>query len=61
MLGLLKKDIIMIKSNLKVLVIIFAVYILMYLQGSMDISFLLPFMGFSLCYLLLVLSIYLLS
>lgn len=45
MLGLIKKDLLMIKSNLKMLLIIFFVYGVMAYQGEMNISFLLPFMS----------------
>ncbi len=45
MLGLIKKDLFLIKSNLKILVIIFAVYGFMAFQGEMDLSFVLPFMS----------------
>lgn len=45
MLGLIKKDIIMIKNNFKTLAIIFIVYFLMAFQGKIDLSFILPFMG----------------
>ncbi len=45
MLGLIKKDLFMIKSNLKILVIIFVVYGFMAFQGEMDLSFVLPFMS----------------
>ncbi|MDE5540007.1 MAG: ABC-2 transporter permease, partial [Bacilli bacterium] len=45
MLGLIKKDLFMIKSNLKILVILFVVYGLMAYQGEMSLSFVLPFMS----------------
>ncbi len=45
MLGLIKKDLFMIKSNLKILVILFLVYGFMAFQGEMNLSFLLPFMS----------------
>ncbi len=45
MLGLIKKDILMIKSNFKTLVIIFVVYAVMAFQGQMDLSFILPFVS----------------
>lgn len=45
MLGLIKKDLLMIKSNLKTLVILFFVYGFMAYQGKMDLSFILPFMS----------------
>lgn len=45
MLGLIKKDLLMIKSNIKVLIILLFVYGFMAFQGEMDLSFLLPFMS----------------
>lgn len=43
MLGLIKKDLIMIKSNLKLILIMLFVFFVMALQGQFDISFVLPF------------------
>ena len=43
MIGLIKKDLLMIKSNLKLVIIIFAVLFIMSLQGEFDISFVPPF------------------
>ncbi len=45
MLGLIKKDLFLIKSNLKILVILFVVYGFMIFQGEMDLSFVLPLMS----------------
>ena len=45
MLGYVKKDLLMIKSNIKILVILLLIYIVMAFQGQMDLSFLLPFMS----------------
>lgn len=45
MLGFIKKDFLMIKSNFKTLAIIFVVYAIMAFQGRMDLSFILPFMS----------------
>ncbi len=45
MLGLIKKDLLIIKSNLKILIILFFVYGVMALRGEMDLSFVLPFMS----------------
>lgn len=45
MLGLIKKDLLMTKSNIKVLFIILVVYGVMAYQGQMDLSFILPFMS----------------
>lgn len=45
MLGLIKKDILMIKSNFKVFGILLIFYIIMAFNGQMDLSFLLPFMS----------------
>ncbi len=45
MLGFIKKDLLMIKSNIKILVILLIIYALMNFQGQMDLSFLIPFMS----------------
>ncbi len=45
MLGFIKKDLAMVKSNFKLLGILVVVYTLMGLFGEMDISFILPFMS----------------
>lgn len=45
MLGLIKKDLLMIKSNIKILFIILVVYGVMAYKGQMDLSFILPFMS----------------
>ena len=45
MIGLIKKDIAMIKSNFKLLGILIVVYAVMGFLGEMDISFILPFMS----------------
>ena len=39
MLGLIKKDLLMIKSNLKLVLIVFIVFFIMAIQGGFDISF----------------------
>ncbi len=44
MLGLIKKDFLMIKGNLKVWLILLFIYIFMAFQGEMNLTFLLPFM-----------------
>lgn len=44
MIGFMKKDIAMIKSNFKLIAILVILYIAMGLMGDMDISFMLPFM-----------------
>ena len=44
MIGFIKKDLAMIKSNFKLLGILIIVYTIMGLMGKMDISFILPFM-----------------
>ena len=44
MIGFIKKDLAMIKSNLKLLGILIVVYAIMGLMGKMDISFIIPFM-----------------
>ena len=45
MLGFIKKDLAMIKSNFKLLGILFIIYTLMGLYNKMDISFILPFIS----------------
>lgn len=45
MLGLIKKDLLMIKNNAKVLLIIFVLYLFMYLQGQDMMIALLPVMS----------------
>ena len=44
MLGFIKKDLSMIKSNLKIIIILIVVYTLLSFIDKMDISFILPFM-----------------
>ncbi len=44
MIGFIKKDLAMIKSNFKLLGVLIVVYAIMGLMGKMDISFILPFM-----------------
>ncbi len=43
MIGFIKKDLLMIKSNFKMLAILLIIYVALALEGQMDISFLLPF------------------
>ncbi len=43
MIGLIKKDLLLIKSNLKSLLLIFVLFIFMSFNGVFDITFLLPF------------------
>lgn len=45
MFGLIKKDLLMIKSNIKFLVILLFVYAVMAFQNKMDISFMISFMS----------------
>ncbi len=45
MIGFIKKDLYMIKSNIKLLMILLFVYLIMAFQGQVDVSFLLPFMS----------------
>ena len=44
MIGFIKKDLAVIKSNFKLLGILIVIYTIMGLMGKMDISFILPFM-----------------
>lgn len=48
MKGLIKKDFLLIKSNIKILVILFVVYGFMAFNGEIDLSFILPFMSVAL-------------
>jgi len=45
MWGFIKKDILMMKGNFKLLAILFIIYGVMAMEGEMDLSFLLPFMS----------------
>lgn len=45
MLGLIKKDFLLIKANLKTMVIIFIVYLMLAFQGTFDITFIIPLIG----------------
>ena len=45
MLGFIKKDLAMIKSNFKLLGVLLIIYTIMGLMGKMDISFILPFIS----------------
>lgn len=45
MLGFIKKDLLMLKSNIKLLVVLFVVYAFMAYKGEMDLTFLIPFMS----------------
>ena len=45
MLGLIKKDFLLIKANLKSMVIIFIVYLILAFQGTFDVTFIVPLIG----------------
>lgn len=45
MLGLVKKDFLLLKANLKTMIIIFIVYLIMIVQGSFDATFVVPLIG----------------
>ena len=45
MLGLIKKDFLLIKANLKSMVIIFIVYLILAFQGAFDVTFIIPLIG----------------
>ena len=45
MLGLIKKDFLIIKANSKQMLIIFAIYLILIFQGTMDITFVVPLIG----------------
>ncbi len=45
MKGLIIKDLLIVKSNLKIILVLLFVYGLMSFQGSMDLTFILPFIS----------------
>lgn len=45
MLGLVKKDFLLVKANLKTMIIIIVVYFIMILQGLFDATFIIPLIG----------------
>lgn len=45
MLGLIKKDFLLIKANSKSMIIIFIIYLVMAFQGTFDITFVVPLIG----------------
>lgn len=45
MLGLIKKDFLLIKANLKSMIIIFVIYIMLIFQGTLDATFIIPLIG----------------
>ena len=45
MLWLLKKDFLLIKANLKSMIIIFVIYIMLAFQGTFDVTFIIPLIG----------------
>lgn len=45
MLGLVKKDFLLLKANLKTMIIIFIVYLIMIFQGLFDATFVVPLIG----------------
>ena len=45
MFGLIKKDFLLIKANLKSMVIIFIVYLILAFQGTFDVTFIIPLIG----------------
>lgn len=45
MLGLIKKDLFLIKANLKSMMIMFVVYFILVLQGVLDVTLIVPIMG----------------
>lgn len=45
MLGLIKKDFLLIKANLKSMVIIVIVYLILAFQGTFDVTFIVPLIG----------------
>lgn len=49
MIGMIKKDLYMIKNNYKSILIALAIYIFYSIEFDMDMSFFLPFMGLMIC------------
>lgn len=49
MIGMMKKDLFMIKNNYKSILIALAIYVFYSIQFDMDMSFFLPFMGLMIC------------
>ena len=45
MLSLIKKDFLLIKANLKSMIIIFVIYIMLAFQGTFDVTFIIPLIG----------------
>ena len=45
MLGLIKKDFLLMKANLKSMIIIFVIYIMLAFQGTFDVTFIIPLIG----------------
>ncbi len=45
MLGLIKKDFLLIKANAKSMILIFAIYIMLVVQGTFDVTFIVPLIG----------------
>lgn len=45
MIGLIKKDFLLIKANLKQMIIIFVIYLLLTFQGTFDVTFVVPLIG----------------
>ena len=45
MLGIIKKDFLLIKANLKSMIIIFVIYIMLAFQGTFDVTFIIPLIG----------------
>ena len=45
MLGLIKKDFLLIKANLKSMISIFVIYIMLAFQGTLDATFIIPLIG----------------
>ena len=45
MLGLVKKDLFIVKANLKTMIIIFIAYFIMMLQGNLEMAMIIPIIG----------------
>ena len=45
MFGLIKKDFLLIKANLRSMMIVFIVYLILTFQGTFDVTFIVPLIG----------------
>lgn len=45
MLGFIKKDLLLVKANLRSLLVVFVMFVILSFQGSFDLNFIIPFMA----------------